>query len=119
MWRTVEIMRIVDSVLKNASSERSGRERLVAVHGNRLVLHLVFRHLTRDKSDEPKYDMQPVKDEAVELTHKVLAALIEGVDLKYANAYPNSLFKNATKCTDVANYCLKKLQATTGAKTHS
>ena len=45
----------------------------------------------------------------MKLTHKVLAALIEGVELKYANAYPNSLFKNATKCKDVADYCLQKL----------
>ena len=69
----------------------------------------MFRHLTRDEFDEPKFDMQPVKDEAVKLTHKVLAALIEGVDLKYANAYPNSLFKNATECTDVADHCIQRL----------
>ncbi len=109
MWRTVEVMRIVDSTLKEVSVETSGRERLIAVHGNRLVLHLVFRHLARDKFDEPNFDMRPVKDEAVELTRKVLAALIEGVELKYANAYPNSLFKNATKCKDVAEYCIQKL----------
>ena len=52
-------MRIVDSTLKEVSVETSGRERLIAVHGNRLVLHLVFRHLARDKFDEPIFDMGP------------------------------------------------------------
>jgi len=43
-WRSVEAMRLVDEALKKQAS-REGKDRLIAVHGNRFVLHLVFRSL--------------------------------------------------------------------------
>lgn len=47
LWRAVAIMRVVDGVLANEVSTRTGRERLVAIHGNRFVLHCVYHAETQ------------------------------------------------------------------------
>jgi hypothetical protein len=45
MWRCVEIMHSVEAALKHEQRTRDGREKLVAVHGNRFVLHGVIKRL--------------------------------------------------------------------------
>ena len=48
LWRLVLLLRVIDGVLDNIASKREGRERLCAVHGNRLISHIVFRKLSGD-----------------------------------------------------------------------
>jgi hypothetical protein len=98
MWRLVEILRIVDSALKKEQETRSGRERMVAVHGNRIILHQVCRIIGVENLDEPHDDFDKVKASAQALTPGVLDSLFKYVEAEFPGAYTNSLFKNATKC---------------------
>jgi hypothetical protein len=52
MWRSVQVQRSVESALKELGATLEGRERLVAIHGNRFILHHVFRELPMNKFDE-------------------------------------------------------------------
>jgi hypothetical protein len=45
IWRLVQILRVVDNKLSEEQKQRDGRERLFAVHSNRLILHLVYKAL--------------------------------------------------------------------------
>jgi AIPR protein len=98
LWRSVEILRAVDAVLKEQQAVREGRERMVAVHGNRLILHQVFRLLPRDRFDDDRLDFEGVRGAASRETVVVLELLAGSINQIYPNAYLNSLFKNLSKC---------------------
>jgi hypothetical protein len=69
MWRSVEVMRLVDEELKRQAS-REGKDRLIAVHGNRFVLHLVFWSLGNYESASPE-EFEEIKKRVPELTLEV------------------------------------------------
>jgi hypothetical protein len=47
MWRSVLVLRQVGASLKPMQTSDAGRKRLIAVHGNRFILHRVFRKTER------------------------------------------------------------------------
>lgn len=102
LWRVVEILRIVDSMIKEEQSKREGRDRLIAIHGNRFVLNRVFRILPTDKFDDIDLDVDKVKQEASSETALILDALTQIVNENYSNSYPANLFKNKSKCVEIA-----------------
>jgi hypothetical protein len=71
MWRCVEIMRAVDAALKEQQRTRDGREKLVAVHGNRFVLQGVFRKMPSSNLDDPAAENDLLKAEIPTLTAHV------------------------------------------------
>jgi AIPR protein len=108
MWRAVTILRHVDVVLKQEQMARSGKEELIAIHGNRFVLHLVFERL----ADAGVYDL-PVDDQTkqtiTDLVTTSLAATVANVLEHYPTAYPANLFKNASKCRDLKTLVLNSI----------
>jgi AIPR protein len=98
MWRLVEILRVVEAVLKKEQDSRSGRQRMVAVHGNRIVLHQMCRVIGIDGLDDTKINFEEVMTKAQRMTPDVLDSLFLHVEAEFPGAYTNSLFKNATKC---------------------
>ncbi len=98
MWRLVEILRIVDTTLKQEQDAKSGRQRMVAVHGNRFVLHHVCRLIGVDSFDSSQIDFDEAKAKSQTMTPSVLDVLFTHVEKEFPGAYTNSLFKNATKC---------------------
>lgn len=101
LWRAVEIMRLVDSRLMRISSSDLPRAEMVAVHGNRLVLHRVFQDARVRAFRADTTDFEAIKSAVGTVTEDVLARLADYLDAKYANAYLGSLSKNAAKCRDV------------------
>jgi hypothetical protein len=85
LWRAVEVVRSVEAVLQAHRGYEDGRRRLLAVHGNRLIAHLVFATM----------------DTGVELpahVESVYETLFNVVEELFPDAYLASLFKNLTKC---------------------
>ncbi len=99
MWRAVEVLRRVDVRLKLEQGEKEGKEKLIAIHGNRMVLYLVFRQLGPRVFDEG-YDLMNADINGV--TANWLNRLTEEILANHPNAYPASLFKNVTKCKAIA-----------------
>ena len=56
LWRTVQAMRAVDNQLEVRRAGLEGRDRAVAVQGNRIALHLVFRELDSTGIDSHETD---------------------------------------------------------------
>jgi hypothetical protein len=102
VWRCVEVMRSVDSELGKLQRGMEGRPKSVARQGNRLVLHLVFRALDLQRIDDPEFNWSRELEKVPELAEKILGALIDEVEESYSSSYVTSLFKNTSKCRDLA-----------------
>ena len=102
LWRSVQISRLVDSVLKDEQKKREGKERLIAVHGNRFILHVVFRRVETGAFDDPTVDFENVRYAVSQLTPTVLTQVTTMALTQFPTAYPSNLFKNASKCKELA-----------------
>lgn len=104
VWRSVEVLREVDTALRKIQSVEESRRRQVAVHGNRLLLHLVYRGLETSAFIEGSAgpDLSKIEDRVTEL----FEATVLVIESDYEGNYLASLFKNATKCKSVVESVL-------------
>jgi hypothetical protein len=102
LWRAVEVMRKVDLILRQEQAMVDGKSRLIAIHGNRFVLHLVFRQLGALILDESKPDVDLEMTKLERVTKKTLVHVIQKATELFAGAYPSNLFKNITECKFLA-----------------
>jgi hypothetical protein len=98
MWRTVEIMRGVDAMLKNLHSAKGGRLKLVATHGNRFVLHVVCNLMP----ELFEGDFDPANKLLIKQVAEILHFLLQPARQFFVNSYPSNFFKNAKKCSEAA-----------------
>ncbi len=98
VWRAVQIMRQVDERLREIAAQTDGRERGVAIHGNRFILHIVFSQLPLKKLDDAKFDWEPHIGLAQAWAQVAFARTVDISDAEFPG-YPASLFKNVSKCT--------------------
>jgi hypothetical protein len=98
LWRAVQIMRQIDVSLQAVRAEAEGRERLLAVHGNRFIAHLVIARMPKGMVG----DHRPLSDlEGAQIrvsARRTLQAVFKKINELYPDAYLGSLFKNAAKC---------------------
>jgi hypothetical protein len=102
VWKLVQVLRTAEETMQEEARTLGGRERLIAVHGNRIVAWLVERDL--DGKD-------PTKEEVKASTQKNLALVTEAVGALYSESYPASLFKNLSKCRQLVVHIEKKTGA--------
>jgi hypothetical protein len=98
MWHAVEIMRMVESDLRQMQSVSEGKPKLIATHGNRFVLHMLFQVAV----DLDKFDMASANKIVTHGLKNILASLIDATMKLYKDSYPSNLFKNLSKCRDLA-----------------
>lgn len=102
LWETVSVSRKVESQLKIIQSEYTGRERLIAVHGNRFILYLIFNAIRKANIQDLDAKIAFVEQEIENIFIKVVKAKNE----YFESSYPANLFKNRTKCTELARHIL-------------
>lgn len=108
VWRSVKVLRAVDAKLDELKSGLNNRERGYAVHGNRLVAHIVFARLDLSGIEDPATDWDLVVSQVPELAAKVLATITERGETEYGG-YTASLFKNATKTDRLATLAIEDI----------
>ena len=102
IWRLVQIARVVESQLGQIRANAEGRRRLLAVHGNRFIIHMVIQCLRDD------FAKKVGKLDAAELaaiqgaTRTAFDQVFAIINNHYPDAYLANLFKNVEKCTKVA-----------------
>jgi hypothetical protein len=90
LWHLVQLLRIIESSLITEQKGRSGRNRSVAVHGNRFIAWLVYRKMGQ---------VSPINSSEVQkATTEVLDSVTQKVNELYPDVYLASLFKNLSKC---------------------
>jgi hypothetical protein len=104
LWEAVSVLRTAEAALAAEQQHRYGKEQLIAIHGNRFVLHLVFQKLQEDLGNNGAgHDLE---NHIRELIKGMLDSTIRNVLDHYPTAYPANLFKNASKCRDLARRAL-------------
>lgn len=102
IWNCVLIYRKFDSVL--CKFQEKGRDnRLIAVHGNRFILHSIFRIYKNHNNFSDKY----INEEDIDLKQMehYICQLINQISIIKEELFPDSyaanLFKNAKRCRDI------------------
>lgn len=106
LWHAVEVLRAVETRLEARRAELDGRARSVAVQGNRIVLHLVFRELDLTIIDDPDADWDGQMSTIESRADELLDELVRQVEAEYPNNYITSLFKNRGRCVDLVDRVL-------------
>lgn len=96
LWRAVEILRAVDVFLKYEQRSREGKEKLCAIHGNRVVLYLIFKELGPDLFDSDS--IAPFLEKVPHLTTMYLEKIAKEIEANYSSSYVGNVFKNISKC---------------------
>jgi hypothetical protein len=112
VWRSVLIMRAVDEELEKLKQTKVYSAELIAVHLNRLILHLVFndvrlRSLRHDSADEAEC-IRAVRQATADVFPRVSAYIQE----KHPENYLASFSKNLSRCDSL----VKALLATENPK---
>lgn len=109
VWRSVQILRAVDRELDRLRGGLDNRTKGYAVHGNRLIAHVVFAKLDLAGIEDHTADWAPTLAQAAESTARVLHAMKDIGEAEYGG-YTASLFKNATKTGRLATLTLEALE---------
>jgi AIPR protein len=114
LWRSVLIMRAVDDELQTLKQSNSPRASYIAIHLNRIILHLVFQDsavqsLRHDNSDE-KTCLHSVRESA----KRIFARVADYIEKVHPEDYLASLCKNLSKCEQLANVLLGRTNVNTG-----
>ncbi|OBH08177.1 hypothetical protein A9X04_23720 [Mycobacterium sp. E3247] len=109
VWRSVQILRAVDHELDRLRSGLDNRTRGYAVHGNRLIAHVVFARLDLTGIEDHTADWAPMLARATGLTAEVLRTMKNKGEAEYGG-YTASLFKNATKTDRLATLTIEALE---------
>jgi hypothetical protein len=101
LWRGVQIARQVENELGALRTSADGRGRLLAVHGNRFITHLVLGSLPKAFLEDQQALSPERVTEVRHLTKSVFETVLASLNRLYPDAYFGSLFKSAAKCQHV------------------
>jgi hypothetical protein len=96
--RAVRITAEVDRILDVIEAQSDGVEAGIAVHGRRVIAHLVMHDLGPEILTDPAVDFDPV---VAGLQSEVEFYVAELVNVFPANAYPGNVFKNQARVTQL------------------
>ena len=99
LWSLIQLSRRVDKSLKATYDPTSNKQRGMVVHGNRFLMHCMFRVLGIKFELNKSAEIADVDVAAA--AKKVIEGVTDIVVKHYDDAYPAPLFKNVKKCTDI------------------
>lgn len=107
LWRNVEIKRIIDKKLEALKkTHEQGREQLFIIHGNRFILHLIFKFIRENNLNKNPAE---IEEDITSECERLLINLIKSSNKLHPNSYPANIFKNRNKCILLANELNKSL----------
>jgi hypothetical protein len=111
VWRSVLIMRAVDQELQNLKKSTAFSADFIAVHLNRLILHLVFNDnaLRHDTANEADCILATRT-----ATQKIFPRVATYIEQHHPDNYLASFSKNLSKCEQLVNVLLGNAIPNTG-----
>ncbi len=98
LWKAVRIMRVVDDAVATLSSSSHDRARLIAAHGNRFVLHMVFKDSSMVSWRSEARPIEQLEIAAQEAATAAFAKLALHLKTHEPTAYLQPLFKTQDRC---------------------
>ena len=98
----IRVTRSVDAFLFINEAHSTGRRRLVLVHGNRFILHMVLLKIMQREEYNNSFLEQSVIEEMVNsLCPKYWEMIYQSMEKLYQDAYPAHIFKNVGRLQDI------------------
>lgn len=106
LWNTVRISRTFNKINNEYQRKSNGVNKLTSVHGNRMLLHLVFRELKKRYDFTNEYI--EIDSPLIEtLTLKYINILVRAKNEMYPDAYPANIYKNIGRSKEIMLYIEK------------
>ena len=98
----VQVLRTVDYCIKQNESSSTGRKRLVLVHGNRFLLHLILGRVKTIAEFNTQYlSNENISGMVNNAFHEYWDKVFNAMEVKYPEAYPAHIFKNVGRLRDI------------------
>lgn len=92
----VRTLRAVNVFLKRKEISATGRKRLVLVHGNRFMLHMVLSGLKSEANyNNTCLDVELIEARTMDMCEKLWEKIYAAQEAKYPEAYPAHIYKNS------------------------
>ena len=99
LLNSVLIIRQVERNLLKKKEQLTGRERLVAVHGNRFLSYCVLQSMkTTPEFEKSILDIVQIAQEVENHVDTYFPKAVTCMNTLYPESYPANIFKNTTKC---------------------
>ena len=109
LLNSVLVIRCIDKELQAKKDSLSGRERLVAIHGNRFIAHCVLQKIGSNEKFMHGILWDEELQKAIQSEVENLIPLITSViNEHYADSYPANIFKNVKKCKSIVGFIEKE-----------
>lgn len=105
LWNCVEVYRKLQQVeFAYQQDPQNQSSKLISIHGNRFILHLIFQELKKNKNlnfEDTYIKMNELPDLEKEY-NQLIKKLIIAKEKLYPDAYPANLFKNTKRTKELA-----------------
>lgn len=102
MYNAVLALRAVEGCISQMESRSSGRKRLVLIHGNRFLLHLVLNEVKNIDGFNAEFLTQDKIDNAVSRVFVVIwEKVYSSMESHFPDAYPAHIFKNVGRLKEL------------------
>lgn len=101
VWRAVCVMRAADHEVEVMSTSALPRASLIAAHGNRFLLYLVFQDPALSGWRDERVGLEQLKKDATQAARGAFSRLATYLDQYEPNAYLQPLFKTLDRCKRV------------------
>jgi hypothetical protein len=111
IWRCVQTQRKIDAAIDELSSKLSNRDNSIAVHGRRIISHLIFQELELNNFKNPSFPFDSyanginIRDRVVENYELLKDEINKNFE---SNTVIGVLFKNSGKCNQLVNNILSR-----------
>lgn len=100
----VQVLRAVDYCIKQNEPNSIGRKRLVLVHGNRFLLHLILGQIKSNAGFNTQYlTSERISDLVNNIFQDYWDKVFNAMEAKYPEAYPAHIFKNVGRLKDIVD----------------
>jgi hypothetical protein len=118
LWNSVLVLREVDIALNELQMKhRYSNQRLVLIHGNRFILHHVFRSIHDESVDLDSTDLNADQLKGLASTKcasPIADLAVSAYNTMFSWSYPASLFKNIDKCRQLSQQMKALISAPPG-----
>jgi hypothetical protein len=98
IWRSVRILRAVEAELRTVADPTIPKGEMVKVHGNRFILHRVFRDVQLDRLCRQQRELAAIEAAAANAAVRELRATAEYLAKQHGVSYLQNVFKSVARC---------------------
>ena len=102
LYNGVQVLRAVESCIKQYEPTVTQRKRLVLVHGNRFLLHLILNELKECEGFNDKYLLSnDIQKKTEDIFVGIWERVYEAMEQHFPDSYPAHIFKNLGRMKDL------------------